>query len=182
MITWNARGLNDARKTHKVVAYLQRHGVDLALRQETHLAQGSPMLTPRRMQGNILASGYTSHSRGVLIWASRSLGLRLQEVETDPNGRYIVVRCGNGAATFLFVGIYGPNFDNPKFYYDLAAKAGNWGGFPQVWEGDFNCTLDPLLNRSGGARRRPASAARALKEIAEELGLVDLWRCRHPAK
>ncbi|KAJ1177668.1 hypothetical protein NDU88_002920 [Pleurodeles waltl] len=172
----------EARKTPKVVAYLQRHGVDLVLLQETHLAPGSPMLTPRRMHGNILALGYTSHSRGVLIRVSRASGLHLQEVEKVPNGSYIVALCSNGTVMFLLVGIYGPNFDNPQFYYDLAAKAGGWGGYPQVWGGDFNCTLDPLLDRSGGAHRRPASAARVLKEIAEELGLVDIWRRRHPTQ
>ncbi|KAJ1105429.1 hypothetical protein NDU88_002835 [Pleurodeles waltl] len=56
--------------------------------------------------------------------------------------------------------------------YDLAAKAGSWG--------DFNYTLDPLLDRSGGGDHRPAAAAGAVTKVASDLGLVDIWRDRHP--
>ncbi|KAJ1190182.1 hypothetical protein NDU88_006920 [Pleurodeles waltl] len=46
-------------------------------------------------------------------------------------------------------GIYGPNYDDPKFYKDLAARAVKWRDVPQLWCGDFNCTLSPELDGSG---------------------------------
>ncbi|KAJ1208985.1 hypothetical protein NDU88_004364 [Pleurodeles waltl] len=48
------------------------------------------------------------------------------------------------------LGIYGPNYDDPQFYRDLAAQAMKWGDLPQLWCGDFNCTLSPALDRLGG--------------------------------
>ncbi|KAJ1162848.1 hypothetical protein NDU88_003313 [Pleurodeles waltl] len=88
LITWNVRGLNDARKTRKVIAYLRNHKVDIAI-----LAPNSPMLTSRRLQGQFVAAGYTSHSRGVLIWASKETDIGLSLVAADPGGRYVVARC-----------------------------------------------------------------------------------------
>ncbi|KAJ1207185.1 hypothetical protein NDU88_002577 [Pleurodeles waltl] len=75
MVMWNVRGLNDARKVRKVVAYLHKHKVYRAILQEMHLAPGSPMLTPRRLQGQFLVAGFTSHTWGVLVWALRSPAL-----------------------------------------------------------------------------------------------------------
>ncbi|KAJ1130850.1 hypothetical protein NDU88_009196 [Pleurodeles waltl] len=81
LVTWNVH--NDARKVRKIVAYLHRHKVDLAILQEMHLAPGSPLLTPRWLQGQFLAAGFTSQALGVLIWASRSSGISLQGVVVD---------------------------------------------------------------------------------------------------
>ncbi|KAJ1142227.1 hypothetical protein NDU88_008554 [Pleurodeles waltl] len=106
------------------------------------------MLTPRRLQGQFLAAGFTSHSRGILIWASRTSDISLREVAADPGAWYVVAHCSGSVLSFLLMDIYGPNYDDPQFYSDLAVRADSWGGLPQLWCGDFNCTLNPTLDRS----------------------------------
>ncbi|KAJ1187032.1 hypothetical protein NDU88_003811 [Pleurodeles waltl] len=137
------------------------------------------MLTPRRMQGQFLAAGYTTHSRGVLLWASRTSAIDFKSVDIDPGRQYVAEQCNGRALTFLLIGIYGPNYDDPQFYRDLAAQAERWGDLPQLWCGDFNCTLTPKVDRSGGRTRSPAAAARAILDIAANMGLVDVWRDRY---
>ncbi|KAJ1187115.1 hypothetical protein NDU88_003894 [Pleurodeles waltl] len=141
------KGLNDARKTRKVIAYLRNHKVDISILQVTHLAPDSPFLTPRRLQGQFVVAEYTSHSRGVLIEASREMDIGLRLVTADPGGRYVVACCNVQTFSFLLIGIHGPNYDDPQFYRELALRANSWGGQPQHWCGDFNCTLDPSLDR-----------------------------------
>lgn len=45
--------------------------------------------------------------------------------------------------------------------------------------GDFNCTLDPNIDRSGGAERCPR-VARLLRNMVTAADLSDLWREFHP--
>ncbi|KAJ1090787.1 hypothetical protein NDU88_003916 [Pleurodeles waltl] len=67
-------------------------------------------------------------------------------------------------------------FDNTHFYYDLATKEDSWGGLPQIWRGDFNCTLDPALVRSGAGTVGWLLLLEQVKKVASALGLVDVGR------
>ncbi|KAJ1118805.1 hypothetical protein NDU88_006992 [Pleurodeles waltl] len=47
------------------------------------------------------------------------------------------------------LGVYGPNYDDPQFYRDLAVQAMKWRDLPQLWCGNFNGSLSPALDRLG---------------------------------
>ncbi|KAJ1140783.1 hypothetical protein NDU88_007121 [Pleurodeles waltl] len=170
LLTWNVRSLNDNRKIHKVVAYQRPHAVDVAVLPETDLALGDKDTKQCRMQGLVCAAGFTSHVRRVLIWVRKVGGIGLREVCSDPTGRYVVAKCIIGNRALLVVGVYGPNYNNPSFYYNLSARLQQWADLPQLWGGDLNSVLNPDRDLSLGSPRRPSRAARALAEILSRDG------------
>ncbi|KAJ1215484.1 hypothetical protein NDU88_003092 [Pleurodeles waltl] len=125
LLTWIVRGLNDNRKIRKVVPYLRttyRHTIDVAVLKEMHLAPSDKEEMQQRMQGSVCVAGFTSHARGVLIWVRKGEGISLQEMCADPAGRYVVAKYTIGKCMLLVVGVYGPNYDDPKFYNDLSTR------------------------------------------------------------
>lgn len=180
-LTWNVQGLNDRRKIRKVSAYLVRRKIDVALLQESHLPAAHIECTRSLFRGPIHAAGFTAYAQGVVTWVSPRSHLTLEEVHTDVNGRYTITRCKGRGLEFIIFNIYGPNFDCPQFIHDLQLSARQFKDVPIIWGGDFNCTLDPALDRSGGPPRRLSSMAEAIKDTLIELGLLDAWRMWNPA-
>lgn len=121
ILTWNMRSLNDYRKLRKVLLYLTRHNIDKALLQKSHLPPNSPVLRSRGLQGNAHTAGFTSHARGVITWVNPKSQLKLEPLDTDPEGRFVISRCRGKGIDLTLVNIYGPNFDNPIFYTTLLA-------------------------------------------------------------
>lgn len=66
-VTWNVQGLNNPKKTRQVLAYLDRHNVQVALLQETHLNKHAADKVASRWAGVKLVSSYFSYARGVMI-------------------------------------------------------------------------------------------------------------------
>lgn len=52
--------------------------------------------------------------------------------------------------------------------------------FPWVLGGDFNCWLDPVLNRSSNKISSPSKAASFIKTYIDELAISDPWRFKNP--
>lgn len=46
--------------------------------------------------------------------------------------------------------------------------------------GDFNCILNPLIDRLPHKALPLSSQAKSLNSICEDLGFVDVWRTIHP--
>lgn len=55
----------------------------------------------------------------------------------------------------------------------------NWIFYSTVG-GDFNCHLNPLLDRLLAETVAPSKRARALAATCDEFGFVDIWRTVHP--
>lgn len=181
-LTRNVRGINDHRKVRKILSYLRRYGMNVALLQETHLPLDSPILRYRGFQGNIHAAGFTTHARGVLTWVNPSSSLILEPLVTDQDGRYTITKCKGKGLDLLIVNIYGPNYNNPDFFKQWADKVDLQEGGYILCGGDFNLIRDPALDRSGGPERRITAAARTLEGVLVRFDLRDTWRQCHPAQ
>lgn len=102
----------------------------------------------------------------------------MEELDIDPNGRFAISRCHREGLNVNLVNVYDSNYDDPLFYLTLASRLFKEPALPQIWGGHFNCDLDPSLERSRGPFRNPSAAARAIVDIIEQLGLLDVWRMR----
>lgn len=181
-LTWNIRGLNDHRKLRKVFGYLNRHNIDLALLQETHLPIGSQILRRKNLLNYSHASGFTTRARGVLTWVNPKTNYTLSLLETDTDGRYVISRVKARGLDLIVVNSYGPNFDCPAFFHNIAAKLRHYNTEHVLWGGDFNLVRDPVLDRSGGPHRPISKAAVALDSIMISRGLADIWRFKNPVE
>ena len=48
--------------------------------------------------------------------------------------------------------------------------------------GDFNCPLNPLLDKKGGILTPRKSVVKTIESLQDELDLVDIWRIKYPTK
>lgn len=57
------------------------------------------------------------------------------------------------------VNVYGRNYDDGNFFKQLLTRLPDISSYPLIMIGDFNCWLDPYLDRSSGKMATPSRSA-----------------------
>lgn len=178
--TYNVNGMNDVIKRRKIFTALKYANVDVALLQETHATDKTVQLWQSEWGGRIYASNGDTNVKGVMILCKRNLQYEVVRVETDQEGRIIVMELIFMKVVLLLVNVYAPNQDNPQFFtkvYDIISAFDNCN---IIWGGDFNLVFNPQKDRYQSGHNNP-KALSILKLIMDELELVDVWRVRNPS-
>ena len=132
--------------------------------QETHLTITDLKRVQSRWPGQVIYACYNNYARGVLILIHRTIPLQVVKTIKDPCGRYVIVQCNILSMTWNLVSIYGPNEDNPSFFrnifLDLSAMKGLF-----ILGGDFNCALNPTIDRSTGRVTGETQTRELLKQL-----------------
>ena len=81
--------------------------------------------------------------------------------------------------------IYAPNKDacSRKFFENLQRVLSEFGITNEdnvIIGGDFNCPLNPLLDKKGGILIPRANEIRAIETLKEKFSLQDIWRVKNP--
>ena len=104
----------------------------------------------------------------------------MEESVIDTNCRFIILRVLLSGEPALLVTIYGPNRDNElvTFYQSLLQTIINKK--IDVIEniimgGDFNCPLNPIIDKRGGILTPRQSVINTIEQIQSELDLHDIW-------
>lgn len=108
------------------------------------------------------------------MW-DKSVLFKVDDVIHDIGGRYLIVQ-----GTFInekinMINIYALNDDNTKFYENLFLLIYSFPG-KNLIAGDFNCTLDPKLDRSTGLNSSHIQSRKKLLQYVKDLNLCDPWR------
>uniref|UniRef100_A0A3Q3BAI7 Reverse transcriptase domain-containing protein n=1 Tax=Kryptolebias marmoratus TaxID=37003 RepID=A0A3Q3BAI7_KRYMA len=181
VISWNVRGLRKLIKLKKVMNRLKQYHPKLVFIQETHLLTTEVARLRRRWPGQILSSSFSPHSRGVAILIHKSLPVCIKKTIIDPAGRFIIIQASLMNQNLILVNLYGPNIDDPDFYNNLFLSITAFHG-DVIFGGDFNCTLDPNLDRSSGLDLSHPKSRRVIQHFMSELNLRDIWRVQNPTK
>ena len=84
----------------------------------------------------------------------------------------------------ILVNIYGPNRDNKlvDFYHSVlkSIKINDFDTDNIIMGGDFNCPLNPILDKRGGNLMPRQSVINAIERLQWELDLHDIWRIKNP--
>ncbi len=76
--------------------------------------------------------------------------------------------------------IYAPNENDPGFFKEVAQLlAGNAKGII-ILGGDFNCVINNNIDTFPSEQNYQISKSKAMCNMLEELGLVDIWRVKNP--
>uniref|UniRef100_H2ZWT8 Endonuclease/exonuclease/phosphatase domain-containing protein n=1 Tax=Latimeria chalumnae TaxID=7897 RepID=H2ZWT8_LATCH len=98
---------------------------------------------------------------------------------TDPAGCFVIVHGRWGSKLVTFASMYAPNVDDPlliqNFFLQLTQYPSPW-----VIGGDFNCSLDMVMDRSSSAPVAQTHMAKTILASVAECGLMDIWRHLHP--
>lgn len=166
--TYNCRGLRDPGKRSRIFKLLQRY--DIILLQETHCASTAEASYWSRMWSSsslrdkqkALLTTYSSTSVGAGILVNPKSQIEINSSHIDPLGRWCAAHVTYATQAglphkLLLVSLYAPNSGTERsaFYTELTAlpfldPSSIAADVHVVIGGDFNCILDPNLDKLGG--------------------------------
>ena len=168
----NVRGLRDALKRRSLFNFYRKR-CDILCFQETHSQESDERIWSAEWDGRIIwAHGITS-SRGVMILFKKGIGAQFSNVQHNINGRIISCDIDDNGKSFSLINVYAPNPDCPHFFKEVEMTK-------QVHHencviiGDFNITLETIDHLNSYETK--TKAVSFIKEMMEELMLVDVWR------
>lgn len=171
--SWNVRGLNSQVKQAKVFSYLRSISTDIIFLQKTHIKHGE-----QKRLHVIEFSMYFNPFFAILF--RNSVVFKHISTLTDPNGRYILVTGLIASKHFTFLNLYAPNYSDPAFFRKVFNLLPSLTDTHFIVGGDFNCILDPVLDKFPVRSDPSLNAMSVIKHLAESLDIVDIWRLHHP--
>ena len=134
----------------------------------------------------LISSHGSSNSRGVAIMIKNNLDCTIHHTVIDPMGRYIILKADIKDTTYLLINVYAPNKDKDliEFFKNLlnTLKKENLDSEQNiVMGGDFNCPLNPAIDKKGGTLNERKLVISCIRDcVQNELDLVDIWRIKNP--
>uniref|UniRef100_A0A3P9KVM4 Reverse transcriptase domain-containing protein n=1 Tax=Oryzias latipes TaxID=8090 RepID=A0A3P9KVM4_ORYLA len=182
VVSYNVNGVNNPIKRKKIISQLKRLNCSIALLQETHLDEKEHQKLKRDWVGQVISStcGEGKKKRGVAILCHRALGLTIEKTFTDKKGRYVMMVGNIGNVKVSILNLYAPNEDDPSFFKEITViLTSHAEGFLLVG-GDFNCVLNQHLDKKPFEPGPTPRKTKLLHNTMQELGLMDIWRHKHP--
>lgn len=181
VVSYNINGINHPIKRKKIMNQLKRLNCSIALLQETHLNDIEHKKLRREWVGQVFSALCEGgKKRGVAILCHRSLGYTLENMHEDKKGCYILVVGTIRGVRISFLNIYAPNEDDPSFFKEIIALLTTHAEGFIIVGGDFNCVLNQKLDKHPFEQGPKLQKTKVLCNMIEEMGLVDIWRQKHP--
>ena len=103
----------------------------------------------------------------------------------DPQGLFIMLKVEFNDNLYVFINVYAPNKDNDSVKFLEALRSTLQTENLDIEEnlivgGDFNCPINPILDRKGGSLLLRKSVIASISCFQEDLDLVDIWRAKSP--
>ena len=130
--------------------------------------------------GQLYHSSFSSKARGVAILVHKSVPFSVSVI-SDPSGRFIIATgkiCGNN---LTLANVYGPNFDNEDFFRNFLFSIPDINSSQLILGGDFNCCIDPSLDRSSNKPSAPSKSSKVIQLFMEQYAVSDVWRFLNPS-
>ena len=178
--TFNCRGLQDGFKRKAVFDYFHKRGDDIIFLQETHSHGLNENFWRSQWGSHCWFSHFSTNSRGVGILIKQNHKVIINSLDRDPAGRFIILDIIIDGFHIILVNIYGPNEDNPDFYFDTFSKLDHLDSSRLVLAGDLNVALGPLDYRGSRPTHGNENSRKALISLIDEFNLIDVWRTEHP--
>lgn len=179
--TWNVKGIHNPIKRKKVMSYIRKNKIGIALLQETHLDKQEHLKLKQGGYNQVFFSSFSSKSRGVAVLISKNIPLNVVKLIEDDRGRFVIINgtlFGNSISLF---NIYFPPGHPSDFLIKTFADFYDLRSDYMIVAGDFNCMLNPLIDRFPHKIATPSKLAKQINGICEDLELTDVWRALHPS-
>ena len=160
IFSFNVRGLRQSKKRHATFRFLKSRHKGVVFLQETHSVLADESEWKKDWGGEIFFSHGSSNSRGVAILFPKSYNVCRNNVQTDNNGRIIILDAIVNYVPIILANVYAPTKDKPKEQIDFLSTLKIFlsdCGNNIILGGDFNVCLQPEIDKCGG-RKEPQSA------------------------
>ena len=166
LISLNVKGISNFKKRRTIFTWCRKRQADIIFLQETHSTVQTDTQWKNEWGAELHTSHGTSNSRGVAIMIKNGFDCTVCQKLVDPSRRYIILK-----ASYVLTNLYAPNKDKEiiNFLKNLLIILRNENLDSEeniIMGGDFNCPLNPLVDKRGG--------------ILTELDLLDIWRIKNP--
>lgn len=172
--SWNVGGVHNPIKRKKMLSFLKKEQVHVALLQETHLSNNEHLKLKCDWVGQVFNSSFTSKSRGAAILIKKHLPLTEVQTISDKSGRFVMLKGYLHGQMVSFMNIYCPPVQSNDFTSQVFSLLGDRIG-DKVIAGDFNCYFPSVMDKSPPVQNPPSKRVKAVSDILNELDLVDIW-------
>ncbi|XDV45294.1 hypothetical protein PO909_013414 [Leuciscus waleckii] len=179
--TWNVKGIHNLIKRKKVVSYIRKNKIGIALLQETHLDKQEHLKLKQGGYNQVYFSSFSSKSRGVAVLISKNIPLNVVKLIEDDRGRFVIINGTLFGSSISLFNIYFPPGHPSDFLIKTFADFYDLRSDYMIVAGDFNCMLNPLIDRFPHKIATPSKLAKQINGICEDLELTDVWRALHPS-
>lgn len=180
-ITWNVKGLNNFAKRKRVFNHLSTFKPDIVFLQETHLRSSQSSRLSQSWLPHVYHSGFNSKSRGVAILIRKNFPFILTDVQSDINGRFVMVTGKLHNTPVILLNVYAPNWDNPQFFTRLISMLPDLNTHYLIMGGDMNLIFNPILDRSIPRKSAEISkSASVLSTFLKNYSISDPLRAVEP--
>ena len=138
------------------------------------------------MGGEIIMSHGSPNSRDVAILFKKGVDCIIHSKILDPGGRCVILKAEIKDKMYLLINIYAPNKDTNivEFLKDLGTTLQKENLDEEeniILGGDFNCPLNPMLDKKGGILLSRKSVVAMIDCLCADFDLVDIWRVKNPS-
>ena len=153
--------------------------------QETHLNKEIETQWRNEWGGKLLCSHGSSNSGGVAVLIKNGVDCTIHSTIVDTSGRYLILKVEIEDKSYILTNIYAPNKDKDLvvFFRNILKvfRDGNIDCEENIIiGGDFNCPLNPLLDKKGGVMTPKRAVIENIFCMQSELDLIDIWRTKNP--
>lgn len=181
-VTWNCKGINNPVNRSKVLHYLRQLRAHIIFLQETHLKVSQHSNLRCRWVNQVFHSSFQSKARGVAILIHKSVPFTCSNIIADPNGRYVIVSGRLSSRNVLLANIYAPNWDSSDFFRSVFSTLPDVASHMVILGGDFNCWLNPHLDRSSTKLANLSTSAKVIHSFMSDFAVSDTWRAFNPTQ
>ena len=183
VVSLNAQGCRDSFKRYFVLDSLKsKLNADIVFLQDTHTIPSEEGVWKMIWRGEILFSHLSSNTAGLAFCFSNNLSYQILEHRVIFPGRILHATVKIQDQTFHLINVYSPTCPKEKldFLKYLKQHLNSLdSSTPVLLGGDFNCTTNPSLDRTGNNEPHPHSS-NEFKHILKCFKLIDTFRNIHP--
>ena len=179
--TLNVRGCRDSLKRYQVFDFLkQSHPADFYLLQETHSIPSDELIWPLVWRSKCILSHGTNNSAGIAILFSPKSKVEIIEKSEPIPGHILHAHATVNDTPVNIINIYAHcnAKERLKCFTKLNGLLPKLNEDPIILAGDFNCTLNPELDRQQCSESDPHTV-RGLSNLISKHKLIDAWRHHH---
>ena len=180
----NVNGLRDKIKCQTVLSFFKRKYKGVIMLQETHSVKKDEKTWSELANANCYFAHGTSESRGVATIISNEIDIKVNNVISDPDGRFLILDVLLKDSSFVLLNTYAPTKDKASsqlsFLDKLSDIMKDYLDRQIIWAGDLNTYLQPEIDKQGGVKESQSEYALNIMSIMDNLDLVDIWRIRNP--
>ena len=187
LLSLNVRGLSNFKKRRAMFTWCRKQKASVIFLQETHSTADKEKQWKAEWGAPIEFAHGSSSARDAAILLCNGFDCKIKRKIVDPMGRYIGKEAEIKDENFLLFNVYAPNNDSPsaKFYehiVNVLKKEDQIYENRMIIGGDFNCPLNPTLDKMGGLLTTRKKIVDQIEYMQNLFNVHDVWRIKHPSQ